>query len=148
MGYAYAQGSVWPYAIYPELRAVWLGATLVFATGAAAVAVTFGVDAYRAGRGRALRPPPMSVLLAGIGLLGFGVIAVIVQVPHDAAYAVLVAYIDGALLLFAVGFLGYRPSPRPADRWARVLAAAHGLMGMGWGFAFALVTVLPPIVST
>ena len=155
MDSAYAWNSARPYGIYSQLVSIWLVATIAFGVGAAAVAAMFGVDAYRGRRGGALRLPPLPVLFAGIGLFGFGIIAIARgqgesygKAPAGMGTALIVAYVAAALVVFAVGFLGYRPSPRPIDRWTRVLAAAHGLMGMGWGFALGLVTVLPPIVAT
>ncbi len=152
LAYSSLEGTGSLLAAFPELRPFWLDAAAVFAAGAVAVAVLFGVDTARARRGGALRCPPQAVLVLGIALFGFGLTAMAVgreesygRLPHGSGYAFLVSYVEGALLLFALGFLGHRASPRRVDAGARVLAAAHGLVGMGWGvlLAYTAVTTFP-----
>ncbi len=149
--FSYLEGSTWLVAGSPELRGMWLTAALVFGAAAAAAGAMFAADAVRARRGGAFRIPPPAVLAIGLGLLVFGAVALPVQQgesygqsPHGTGNAILIAYVAAALLLFALAFLGHRPSPRPLDRWARAVAAAHGLFGMGLGFLLAYIAVAPP----
>lgn len=150
-GYSYLEGSGSLIAARPALRGLWLDAAVVFGVAAAAVGTMFGVDTYRAGRGRALRVAPTTVLFLGVGVFLFGLIAFVIanaesygRLPDGSGYAALIAYVAASQLVFALGFLGHRTSARRVDSGARVLAAAHGLVGMGWGFVLAYLAVTPP----
>ncbi len=156
-GYGYLQGrrDLVPGCAIPEgcpaIHALWLDAALVFGAAAAAVGLLFAMDTNRARRGAAVRASPRTVLVAGLALLAFGLGGFLVvqqepygTVPPGSGAAMWVAYVTGALLLLAVAFLGHRYSPRVLDRWAAILSVAHGLVGMGLGFALAYLAVVPP----
>ena len=135
----------------PALSASWGLVAVAFGSAAGTVGALFAADTLLAARGRALRLPPGPVLLSGIALLGFGLggfAAVDAEshggLPIGSGAAVWVAYVVAALLLFAVAFLGHRPSSRPLECWAKILAASHGFVGMGPGLVLAYLAVARP----
>ncbi len=149
--WAYATGNGMLAAAYPGSHVILLVVTVVFGGAAAAAAATFAMDALRARIGRAVRFPAAPVLAFGIGLAAFGLVGFRFQqlesyggAPYGTGNAVLVVYVAASLLLFTFGFVGYRPSPRPLERWAGAVAAAHGLLGLGFAFLLAYITVMPP----
>ncbi len=86
----------------------------------------------------------MGFLLAGLGAAGIWAEneASHYRLPYAAGDTLLLTYVTGALILMALGFLGYRPSSRPAEQWATVIAAAHGFFGVGLGFSVAYGAVV------
>lgn len=139
----------------PELRVSWLVLAVLFGGCFATVAAVVEVDAGRARAGGALRLPPRSVLLAGLGLAVLGVVGLVIQQgesygrsPQGSGAAIWVAYVTASLLLFALAFLGHRASPRLLDRLGLAVATMHGAIGTVFATYLAYWAVVPFVVVT
>lgn len=129
------------------LVALWL-------TAAAAVCVLMAMETLLIRRSRGLEVPPMALLVYGIFLIAFGIAGFFAgqeagygRLPHATADAFLYAYLTGALFLFALAFLDYRPRGDAVSKSAVVVATAHGIIGTILAVAYASALLYPPVTS-
>jgi hypothetical protein len=126
----------------------------VWAISAVAVLVLMAIEIRVSKWSRGLHVPPRALLADALFLVGLGAAGLIAtqpegygQIPRGIVVALVYTYLTGALFLFALTFLGYRPHADSLSRSVVVAGVIHGIIGMIMAVVFAFFAMFPPIIA-
>ena len=126
----------------------------LWALSAVGVLVLMAIEIAVSNWSRGLHVPPRALLAYALFLVGLGVAGLIAtqpagygQIPRGIVDALVYTYLTGALFLFALTFLDYRPHADSLSRSVLVVGVIHGIIGMTMAVVFAFFTVFPPIIA-